>query len=72
MEQTELEKLCRWEGNKEVREDIISLASVRALAATLNYKPDDYNEGKLLPPLYHWLSFLDLTRLDELADDGHA
>ncbi len=72
MEQTELEKLCRWEGNKEVREDTISLAPVRALAATLNYKPDDYNEGKLLPPLYHWLSFLDLTRLDELADDGHA
>lgn len=72
MEKINLDKLRDWEGREEIREDRISLAPVRALSASLDHNPLDYVEGSVLPPLYHWLSFLDLTRLSEMAEDGHA
>lgn len=72
MKKINLDELRSWEGREEVREDRISLAPVRALSSTLDHNPLDHVEGGVLPPLYHWLSFLDLTRLNEMADDGHA
>ena len=72
MSSADLEQLRQWEGREEVRDDVIAPAPVRALAATLDHDPGAYSEGSVLPPLYHWLYFLELTRLDELASDGHA
>ncbi len=67
-----LNELQDWEGREETREDQISLAPVRALSSTLDHNPSDFIKGGVLPPLYHWLSFLDLTRFSDMAEDGHA
>tara|TARA_B100000029_G_scaffold182776_1_gene180438 strand:- start:357 stop:1205 length:849 start_codon:yes stop_codon:yes gene_type:complete len=72
LKQSDIDNLRSWEGNQETREDTISVASVRALASTLDYDPAKYNEGVALPPLYHWLTFLETTRFSEMAEDGHA
>ena len=72
MNTPDLERLRAWEGREEVRDDVIALAPAQALAATLDHDPGVYLEGGVLPPLYHWLSFLELTRLGELAADGHV
>lgn len=72
MNTLDVDLLRRWEGREEAREDVIALAPVQALAATLDHDPETYSEGSVLPPLYHWLSFLELTRLGALASDGHA
>ena len=72
MNAPDLERLRDWEGREEVQDDVIALAPVQALAATLDHDPKIYLDGEILPPLYHWLFFLDLTRLGGLAADGHA
>ena len=72
MNAPDLERLRDWEGREEVRDDVIALAPVQALAATLDHDPEVYLDGEILPPLYHWLFFLDLTKLGGLAADGHA
>ncbi|GIT14727.1 MAG: hypothetical protein CM1200mP36_04830 [Gammaproteobacteria bacterium] len=59
----DLERLRDWEGREEVRDDVIALAPVQALGATLDHDPGVYWDGEILPPLYHWLFFLDLTKL---------
>ncbi len=72
MSEVDLEQLRSWEGREERREDVISLAPVQMLAATLDRDPEKYAEGDPLPPLYHWLFFPSLTRTSDLARDGHA
>ena len=72
MNAPDLERLRDWEGREEVRDDVIALAPVQALAATLDHDPEIYLDDEILPPLYHWLFFLELTKLGGLAADGHA
>lgn len=71
MTDLDLDRLRSWEGREESREDVLALAPVRALAATLDHDPGAYRDGGILPPLYHWLFFLELTRSGGLARDGH-
>ena len=72
MSTLDLDLLHSWEGREEAGEDVIALAPVRALAATLDHEPEKYVEGGILPPLYHWLYCLEPTRFGDLAADGHA
>jgi 3-methylfumaryl-CoA hydratase len=61
-----------WLGRTAVVEDRITLAPVRALAATLDRDDPTPREGDALPPLWHWLYFLPSDRQSALGDDGHA
>lgn len=72
MNEVDIDRLRSWEGREEAREDVISVAPVQMLAATLDRDPAAFAEGDLLPPLYHWLFFPSLTRTADLARDGHA
>ncbi len=63
--------LRRWIGRTEARTERIAAFPANALEATLNRDPA-LAEGDALPPLYHWLHFLPLHRLDHTNYDGHA
>jgi 3-methylfumaryl-CoA hydratase len=65
-------RLEDWIGRSEEREERLAPAPARALAATLDREPLSFDEGALLPPLWHWLYFLPLTRARDLGADGHA
>jgi 3-methylfumaryl-CoA hydratase len=61
-----------WIGKTEVRSDIVTAGQVVALSATLNREDPEPQPGDPLPPLWHWLFFLDRHRASELGPDGHA
>ena len=63
--------LTDWLGNSEERHDQIVAFPANALSATLNYDVK-YLDGSVLPPLWHWLYFLPIYRLDQANYDGHA
>jgi len=63
--------LTDWLGNSEERQDQIVAFPANALSATLNYDLQ-YVDGSVLPPLWHWLYFLPIYRLDQANYDGHA
>jgi len=70
--QNELDQpLQDWVGRKRVSQDILTAAPLKALAATLN-REQSFDTGDALPPLWHWLYFLEVSRSAELAEDGHA
>ncbi len=43
-----------------------------AMAATLDRPSTIFKSGDEIPPLWHWLYFLETTAQDQLAEDGHA
>jgi 3-methylfumaryl-CoA hydratase len=59
-----------WVGRSRAQEDVISLSSARALAATLDRDPAAVAEGDPLPPGWHWVSFPPLARRSDLGADG--
>ena len=59
-----------WIGRARTQEDVISLTSARALAATLDRDPASIAVGDPLPAGWHWASFPPLTRRSELGADG--
>jgi len=61
-----------WIGKTEVRSDIVTAGQVVALSATLDREDPEPQPGDPLPPLWHWLFFLDRHRASELGPDGHA
>lgn len=61
-----------WIGRAEVRSDIVTAGQVVALSATLDRDDPEPKPGDPLPPLWHWLFFLDRHRQSELGPDGHA
>ena len=60
-----------WIGRTESREDVVTPVPIAALAATLDYQPQIPDLGDALPPLWHWLYFLPISRLTEAGPDGH-
>jgi 3-methylfumaryl-CoA hydratase len=64
--------LTDWIGKTEVRSDIVTAGQVVALSATLDREDPAPQPGDPLPPLWHWLFFLDRHRASELGPDGHA
>jgi len=63
-----MNELRDWIGRTETREERLAKGPAARMAATLGGAAPDGN----LPPLWHWLYFLDATPRDELAEDGHA
>ena len=67
-----LEKLREWVGRTQAVEDFAAPFPVRALAATFDEKDPDPQNGDPLPPLWHWLYFLDTAPQSKIGPDGHA
>ncbi|MGE0573197.1 MAG: MaoC family dehydratase N-terminal domain-containing protein [Reyranella sp.] len=67
-----LEKLREWVGRTRAVEDLVTPFPVRALSATLDEPDPDPVAGDALPPLWHWLFFLEAARLSKVGSDGHA
>jgi 3-methylfumaryl-CoA hydratase len=67
----DIEHLKTWVGRTESRAEILSTFPANALAATLD-RAETYAEGDALPPLWHWLHFLPLSKLSEAGPDGHT
>jgi 3-methylfumaryl-CoA hydratase len=61
-----------WVGRTEAREDVVTAAPVRALAATLD-APDRVSAapGAPIPPLWLWLYFLPVAPMSGVGPDGH-
>ena len=59
-----------WIGHNDVREDVAHPGPVAGLAALLDHVTPPW-DGKVLPPLAHWLYFPEHARQSELGEDGH-
>jgi len=68
----DLDRLEKWIGRSERRDDLVTATPVAALSATLDREDPPPLPGAELPPLWHWLYFTPLTRASELGPDGHA
>ena len=68
----DIDELRRWIGRTETARDVVTLAPMRALAATLDRDDPAPEEGDALPPCWHWLYFLPAHRASEIGHDGHA
>jgi 3-methylfumaryl-CoA hydratase len=64
--------LREWVGKSETRTDRITHAPISALSATLDREDPVPRDGDVLPPLWHWLYFLPVSRQSEVGSDGHA
>lgn len=67
-----LEKLRDWVGRTQTMEDLVAPFPVRALAATFDAGDPEPQGGDPLPPLWHWLYFLEAAPQSRLGPDGHA
>ena len=67
-----LDRLKDWIGRTQAMEDLAAPFPVRALAATFDEKDPDPRNGDPLPPLWHWLYFLDAAPQSKIGADGHA
>ncbi|NIJ14815.1 3-methylfumaryl-CoA hydratase [Saccharomonospora amisosensis] len=63
-------QLDGWQPEPITEHDVIAQAPVAALSAVLD-QPLAAREGEPLPPLWHWLHFLEWPPQQELGADGH-
>ncbi len=61
-----------WIGRSESFVETIAPFPSNALAATLDRDDPVYEDGTPLPPLWHWMHFLQLFKLSDAGYDGHA
>ena len=66
------DELRPWVGRSRAVEDLATPFPVRALSATLDEADPDPQNGDVLPPLWHWLYFLEAAPLSKVGPDGHA
>ena len=69
MNAPDLAPLRPWLDRSESVEETLSPVPAQCLAATLSL-PDARDAPQFLPPLWHWLHFLDRTPSDQLGKDG--
>ena len=68
----DLDHLRSWIGKSRDDEDVISARHARLMAATVDHPhPDRIRDGEPLPPLWHWIYFLEGLPPGELGRDGH-
>jgi len=67
----DLDGLKGWVGRRTSVDDVASLPPVAALSATLDRADAPPKTGDFLPPLWHWLYFLEAKPASELGPDGH-
>ncbi|RLA53268.1 MAG: acyl-CoA dehydrogenase [Gammaproteobacteria bacterium] len=70
MTDIDLDHLKQWEGKQETHEDVISLATAQAMAATLDWEALP-QAGDELAKSWHWLHFLATARQSKIGRDGH-
>ena len=71
MAKVDLSLLRQWIGRETSSLDAVSPRHTRLLAATLGLQPGGFNPGTRLPPLWHWIFFLEGLPPPELGPDGH-
>jgi 3-methylfumaryl-CoA hydratase len=64
--------LTDWIGKQEFANDVISLAPLKALSATLDLEHIELEERSKIRGLWHWLYFLPMHPQKEIGKDGHA
>lgn len=62
--------LKSWIGKVRQAEDLIDAGQANRLQSTLDRDPV-LGEGDALPPLWHWIYFLEPSRMRDLGRDGH-
>ena len=67
----DIEQLRGWIDRSQTVHETVTPVPLRALTAMLD-RDDAPQNGDAVPPLWHWLYFLPLTRQSEIAADGHA
>lgn len=63
-------EISDWIGKTEARGDILHAQPAQFMETILD-RPPHLAEGSPLPPLWHWLYFLEAKPLSELGRDGH-
>jgi 3-methylfumaryl-CoA hydratase len=71
MSQIDIDGLRQWIGRPTIDEDLLSVRHARLMAATLGLPQDTLRPGTPLPPLWHWLYFLQGVAPSELGRDSH-
>jgi len=72
MGEIDLEHLRTWIGKSRTDEDLISARHAQLMAATVDYpSAERVRDGEFLPPLWHWIYFLEGLPSRELGRDGH-
>jgi 3-methylfumaryl-CoA hydratase len=66
------DKLKQWIGRTRRSDDFAAPWPVRALSATFDESDPDPRMGDDVPPLWHWLYFLDTAPQSHVERDGHA
>jgi 3-methylfumaryl-CoA hydratase len=65
------DEIRSWIGRTHTVDDFASPWPVRALGATFDEDDLEPKIGDPLPPLWHWLYFLEVARQSKLGADGH-
>lgn len=68
----DISHLRNWIGKSETKHEVITPFPSNALAATLDRDDVEYGDGSALPPLWHWMHFLPIYKLQDTGYDGHA
>lgn len=71
MSTVDLSYLRRWIREPIIDRDTLTVRHARLMAATLGLEQDTLTEGTALPPLWHWLFFLEGFPPTQLGRDGH-
>lgn len=72
MSAIDLNHLRSWIGKSRSDEDAIAARHARLMAATVDYgAAERIRDGERLPPVWHWLYFLDGPPTSTLGRDGH-
>jgi len=67
-----IDHLRDWIGRAETRRDMVAPKPVAAMSATLDRDDPEPERGSAVPPLWHWMFFVSLTRPGGLNADGHT
>jgi|SRR5579862_6307516 len=68
----DIARLREWVGKTEVHWGQVTPWPMAALSATLDREDPPPQPGDPVPPLWHWLWFLDTRRQSDLGVEGHA
>jgi 3-methylfumaryl-CoA hydratase len=68
----DLDHLRGWVGRTETRHDMVTGKPVAAMSATLDRDDPEPGRGSEVPPLWHWMFFVSLTRPEGIGADGHT
>ncbi|WP_087750616.1 FAS1-like dehydratase domain-containing protein [Paraburkholderia caledonica] len=72
MSAVDMNLLRDWIGKSAIDRDVLSVRHARLMAATLGTDIESVELGTPLPPLWHWIYFLEGVPPSRLGRDGHA